>query len=95
MDSLNVDQPFAPTKKRTRITTSRKPDVWFCGGRHYFINGVVRVSGLESKNVTALTEEETVRFFEDWKSLSESELGQKYEKNSITSDAEVDKLMEG
>jgi hypothetical protein len=30
--------------RRVRITESRKPDVFTTAGKHYFINGVIRVS---------------------------------------------------
>ena len=33
-----------PKLRRIRITESRKPDIFTTGGKHYFINGVIRVS---------------------------------------------------
>jgi hypothetical protein len=30
--------------RRVRITESRKPDIFTTAGKHYFINGVIRVS---------------------------------------------------
>ena len=39
-----MDTPKNVTKlRKLRITKSRKPDIFTTAGKHYFINGVIRV----------------------------------------------------
>lgn len=94
MSDFNEDQFSLPNTNRPKITETRKPDICYYGGRYYLINGVLQVKGLENKGVEPMTEEETVQFFQDRKSMSESELGVKYMKNPMVSVFESKALAE-